>query len=129
MSVIFQQKDSPKLNTPPEKDVEFNRLLVGLLALAALAGAVLFALFGDAQNDFWCGSLMRVGLVLGAFWLALPTRGRAAAWAKISPWWIVGIAAALFFVVRNPRAWIPLAVASVSVLSVLRLLSGGPRRR
>lgn len=50
---------------------------------------------------------LRVGLLLGAFWLALPTKSRPAAWANISPYAVVAIVAALLFV-RQMRVFLPL---------------------
>ena len=54
----------------------------------------------DSPDNLWCGPLIRTGLVMGALWWALPTKGRAIAWTNVSWVWIVAIAAALFLMTR-----------------------------
>lgn len=60
---------------------------------------------------------IRVGLLLGALWLALPTRTRPAAWANVSPYVVVGVVVALLFV-RQMRIFIPLLIV-VGILGLL----------
>ena len=69
----------------------WNRLLIGCLAVTFLVAGLAIGLF-DSWGNLWCGSLIRASLLLGAFWLGMPTKGRAAAWANFSPWWIIAIA-------------------------------------
>ncbi|MEX0715079.1 MAG: hypothetical protein WD066_00760 [Planctomycetaceae bacterium] len=65
--------------------IAINRALVGILALGSLAagGAILYV--RGMEGDVLGPSLVRIGIVLGAIWLALPTKNREAAWARVSP--------------------------------------------
>lgn len=107
---------------------QVNRALVGVLAIACLIGAFVVYLF-DSWENIWCGSFVRVGLLLGAFWLGLPSKGRAAAWADVSPWWIFGFAGAMLFVVRRPRVLIPMIIVIAFLAYVVPMLTGANRRR
>ena len=71
----------------------------------------------DSPDNLWCGPLIRTGLVMGALWWALPTKGRAIAWTNVSWVWIVAIAAALFLMVRRPWVLVPIFLA-LMLLSV-----------
>ncbi|MEO2018027.1 MAG: hypothetical protein ABGZ53_27055 [Fuerstiella sp.] len=73
-----------------EDDLRSRRIYVGLLAITSLAGYV--ALLFYPGNDGLQGALGRVGLVMGAFWLALPTKTRPPAWkGMMSGWTIPGL--------------------------------------
>ena len=102
---------------PPVDHQKFNRVLVAVLAVVCFASAAAIWIL-DSWENLWCGSFVRAGLLLLAFWIALPTKGRAAAWADISPIWIVGFAGGLVFVVRRPRVLLPI-LAVLFVLSYL----------
>ncbi len=105
---------------------QVNRLLVGFIAISCLIAGVSIAVY-DSMENFWCGSFVRVGALMGAFYYAAPSKGRAAAWANISPWWIVGTAGMLLFIVRKPRVLIPLGIA-IFVLGVVIPKILGPRK-
>ncbi len=46
----------------------------------------------NPNNDGLQAALLRVGLLLGAFWLAMPTKTRPAAWKSFSSnWTLVGL--------------------------------------
>ena len=109
---------------------QFNVWLVGILSLLFLvSGAVLLAT-GHVSSAL-TGGCVRLGLILGALWLALPTRGRAAAWANISPWWVVGISGGLFYIfwiLKNPKPLFPLLLVAVLALMLLNFLTGRTRR-
>ncbi|TWT57046.1 hypothetical protein KOR42_04040 [Thalassoglobus neptunius] len=96
---------------------QVNRVLVAVIAVGCLLTGIAIAVV-DSPNNFWCGSFVRVGLLMSAFWIGLPSKGRAAAWADLNPWWIVGIAALLLVIVRRPRILLPFLVVAV-VLGVL----------
>ena len=55
-----------------------NRTLVGVLAMVCLAAGAVIG-YVESLENVWCGSFIRTGLLLGAFWIALPSRGREAA--------------------------------------------------
>jgi hypothetical protein len=110
--------------------VPVNRFLVGLIAVACLAawgGIWLFAPDGraiDSQTAMLAGAFGRVGLLMAAFWIALPTRERGAAWANLSLGQVGAFALAVFAVVRWPRTTIPLLLFVAAIGWLLR-----PRNR
>ncbi|WP_166819678.1 hypothetical protein [Thalassoroseus pseudoceratinae] len=101
-----------------------NRTLVGLLALACLLAAGYLFFFSEAEQSsrtmMWSGAFVRVGLLTGAFWLALPTKTRDAAWAGVSPWQFVGGLLAIAAVAIRPRVAIPFLLALAVVGFFLR---------
>ena len=115
------------LEAEAEKRVQRNRLLVGVLAIASLLLGYV-ALANDWMEPIWAAGMIRSGLLLGALWVAMPTRGRAAAWANVSPWWFVLGAAAMFFVMRRPLVLIPLALALFVLAIVIPILTGKAKR-
>ena len=66
--------------------IPVNRNLVGILAIACLVSAlVIFLKYpGNESWQLWQAGFTRVGLVMCAFWLALPSRYQQAAWANLS---------------------------------------------
>ncbi|MEZ6058688.1 MAG: hypothetical protein R3C01_18455 [Planctomycetaceae bacterium] len=106
--------------------IAVNRSLVGVLAaIFLLLGAAVWA-FGSgssSEEGFYAASL-RMGLLLGAFWVALPTKNRAAAWANVSPWTFVGSMILIFLTVRRPRVFLPLLIGLALVAYFIR-----PRKR
>jgi len=80
-----------------------NRTVVGLVTLVCLGTALAIWWFAPQDNNqddkkwvFLQAAFVRVGCVMAAFWLALPTRSRKAAWANVSPTTFAGILLALF---------------------------------
>lgn len=93
-----------------------NRPLVGILAVICLgAGGILLI---QASTSALGGTLLRVGVLLGALWLALPFRKSSPGSARVSPFVLIGVLAAMLFLVRRPAALIP----SLLLLAVLWLL-------
>gem|GEM_PF-1514117 len=108
---------------------QLNRLLVALCALGCLVSGLAIGLL-DSWNNLWCGSFVRSSLLLGAFWLGMPTQGRAAAWAGFSPSWVLaGIAAVVLLgrVIRQPQILLPLIGAAMTLLWLWPLLAGKRR--
>jgi hypothetical protein len=99
-----------------EQKVPVNRTLVGILAIVCLLAGVIVGTV-DSLENVWCGSFVRVGLLLGAFWIALPARGRGAAWANVSPWWLAGVLGAALLFVRRPKIFF--AIIAVVVLAAV----------
>ena len=79
--------------TMTENRVQINRTLVGILALICLiTAAVIFFVRGHEESwQMWQAAFTRVGLVMSAIWIALPTRDRPAAWANVSGSTFIGI--------------------------------------
>lgn len=102
-----------------------NRALVGLLAIGLTVGGVLTVTLDSYENP-WAGSLIRVGVVLGMLWLALPTATRPAAWSGMSPWITVVVVAIAILAARRPWLFFPLAGTVVFATLVLK---PRPRKR
>ena len=102
--------------------ITINRALVGVLALVCL-GVALAIWIGvpDGLNTWmWVGAFTRVGVVMSAFWLALPSRHREAAWADVSPMTFAGILVALIAAASRPRVVIPILAVVAVLWFVLR---------
>ncbi|MEO2032886.1 MAG: hypothetical protein ABGZ35_12440 [Planctomycetaceae bacterium] len=104
-----------------ENELRRKRALVGLLAIACtIAGGLLLI---TARHAGTASAFVRVGLLLGAFWLALPTRDRPAAWARVSPW-TVGLVVVAGIVLPRAKPMIPFLVAGLLIGWLVR-----PRKR
>lgn len=96
----------------PSSKLEINRPLTGILAAVMLA-AGLFLMIVKGENGQITAILVRTGLLLGALWLALPTKTRPAAWENVS-WtsFLVVVLAIGVFLTSRLRWWaLPLLVA------------------
>jgi hypothetical protein len=106
--------------------ITINRTLVGVLAIGCLTAAVAIWIFaptteGEDNWEMWRGAFTRVGLLMSAFWLALPTSGREAAWANVTPSTFFGILLAIVALVRLPlKIVVPVGVLLAIVGAVLR---------
>ena len=104
--------------------IPVNRMVVGVIAIVCLLTALgLWVADQTNDNTVWAGAFMRVGLLLSAFWLALPTRTREAAWVNVSPYTFIGVLLALFVVARLRFQVVPLII----VIAILWLILK-PRR-
>lgn len=72
-----------------DQDLVRKRTPVGVLAIAFLVGAAVLILFPEHEGTQ--AAFLRVGLLLGAFWLAMPTKSRPAAWKPLQSKWTVPI--------------------------------------
>ena len=100
-----------------------NRMMVGLVTLVCLGAALALWLFAPQDNSQWRmlqAAFVRVGCVMAAFWVALPTRFRKAAWANVSPTTFAGILLALFAAAYRPRIVIPILIVLAIVGFFLR---------
>ena len=77
-------------NTQNSQNVTLNRNLVGTIAIVLLAGAGLIWMLGDSQN-IWTGACLKVGLVMAALWLALPSISRRKDLGHVSVPMVIGI--------------------------------------
>ncbi len=87
-----------------------------------LLGGGLLCLVNYSQKDGAGGSLLRVGIVLGALWLALPDR-YVPGTKSISWWHGLSVLLMMVAVVRRPLVVIPVLM----ILGVLSLFAR-PRR-
>ncbi|MCA9000138.1 MAG: hypothetical protein KDA80_24285 [Planctomycetaceae bacterium] len=109
-----------------ENRIRLNRLLVGLISLACLLTGASIGLFDSAEN-IWTGAFVRVGLLMGAVCLAMPTPSRPAAWAGFNPLWIPVLFAVLFIIAYRPRVMAPIAGVVFLLVFLLPLLTRGRR--
>lgn len=104
--------------------IPINRPLVGVIAAICLivAGILEWQITVEqfAQKEAATGAFMRVGLLMFAFWLALPSKKRDAAWANVSPWFFVGLILAIVGVALRPKIAVPLIVVLSIIGFVLR---------
>jgi hypothetical protein len=105
-----------------------SRPLVGLITLACLGAWVVIGLLDvagavDAESQplfMWWAGFGRVGIVMFALWLALPTKGRPAAWANISKTMLIVCLLLVALVAIRPWIALPLVVLLAVVTFVLR---------
>ncbi|HTN02872.1 hypothetical protein [Planctellipticum variicoloris] len=104
--------------------VPVNRGLLGVLALTCLATAIGLAIARlGGQADLWQGAFMRVGVLLSAIWIALPSRENDPAWANVSIWNLLGGLLALVLVARLRiplKLILPLAIVATAAILMLR---------
>jgi uncharacterized membrane protein YfcA len=109
-----------------QRNVALNRTLAGILAIGCgIAGVVLIATRG-IDDQFGAG-FIRVALVFGALWFAMPSRSREAAWARVSPWMVVGVVLVAVLLVRHLRVLLPVILVLAAAGYVLRPRKDGPR--
>lgn len=96
--------------------------MVGVLALVCLMvwGAMFLLPESSNATDLWHGAFLRIGVVMAAFWISLPARGRDAAWSGINATTLVGAAFLAFLTARLRFAVIPIAIGVVMVGLFLR---------
>ena len=93
--------------------ITVDRSLVGILALACLGAAFVLWLVNPESHDgqLWLAGFVRVGIVMCAFWFALPSSDRKAAWVNVSPAAFFGILLAVIATVRlRARVVIPIFI-------------------
>src|SRR5439155_17320322 len=99
-----------------------RKLIVGVLALVCLATAAgLWFLLDEPGKNPATAVTMRLGIMLGALWLALPAQGESIAWQKGLPVIVAVIAVVAF--VRNWKVLvyaIPLAIVLGIVAAFIR---------
>ena len=104
-----------------DDELRKKRGFVGLFAVVCIAGAG--GLEFVSASDGFQAALLRVGLLLGAFWLAFPTKNRPAAWANVS-WLTVGVLVMLAVLIPRFRYALPVLLIGTAIGWLVR-----PRRR
>src|SRR5258708_460382 len=91
-----------------------HRPTVGIITLALLLAALLAPLLGGAQAAGWQSGCLRMGILMGAFWLALPhLKGVRPLWAFLGL--MLGVVA-MAFAAKHPY--------SLALLAIIVLLLG-----
>jgi hypothetical protein len=100
-----------------------RKLIVGIVGLVCLATAAgLFFFTADGLESPAMAVAMRLGIMLGALWLALPSQGESIAWQKTIPI-IVTVIVVLAFFARSAKVLayaIPIAIVVGIVLAFIR---------
>lgn len=101
-----------------DEQLRQKRIYVGLISVACISGAVVLAAF--PEHEGLQGALMRVGILLAAFWLALPSKHRPAAWKGLSSNWVLfgGIIAAI--AIPRARAMFPVIAVIIAIAWFVR---------
>lgn len=105
-----------------QQKVPVNRTLAGFLTIVCLVVGFGLLLYMPDRTAIASG-FIRVGLLLGAFWLALPTKNREAAWANVSPVVLIGSLGAAIACAARPallRYALPIVIALFVVGYVLK---------
>lgn len=107
--------------------VTVNRSLVGAIAIVLLAMAgVLLGLGVDGTQGMWAGACLKVGLVVAALWLALPTLTSRSDFGQAS-WVTVAITMAAVIVIVWKKVPLQVILPTLGAfLFAVRIL--GPRR-
>lgn len=106
-------KAMPESKPPPE----IRRWLALAISIALFATAVFFWLASsDSSGEFFAAACFRIGLVLGALWLAWPQLKRPARWLPASAP-VIGVIG-LIAIAAQPRLVFP-AIAIVGTLITL----------
>lgn len=94
-----------------------KRIILGVLSIALLIASLILLIAFEGNQSYMAGSIcLRVGLVLGALWLALPQAILIA--KKLSPRLTVAVLIAALIVVIRPKAF-PIAALLVLAVAVL----------
>ncbi len=109
------------MNSQP---VTVNRSLVGAIALGLLAIAGLMWLLGlEGSQDIWRGACMKVGLVMGALWLALPSITRNGELGRASWTAVLGAIVVALIIAKTKvslKIVIPVLIAAAIAVRLLR---------
>ena len=113
------------MNTSP---LALRKLLVGLMTLLCLAIAAGAVYFTNWTNPL-VSVTIRLGLMLGALWLVLPTTGESLAWEKAFPV-VVAIIVVLAFIKRGGGRLLLYVIPAAIVVGILAaFLRPKPKRR
>lgn len=101
-----------------------NRTMVGVIGVALLiAAAVLMLIGSDGTLEIWAGACLKVGLVMIAFWLALPSITRNENLGKASVTTVAAVLAGALIVARTKvplKIILPVLAVAVVALRILR---------
>lgn len=122
------------MSDPPGHKHAISRPLVGVITVALLLTWGVMGLLqwtgtldsSDAQVRVWWAGFGRVGLLMFALWIALPSKGRPAAWANLSkPMLVLFLLVAVLLAVRP---WIAVPLLALMALAGIFLRPRARRR-
>jgi hypothetical protein len=108
--------------TPNSDRRPISRLAVGLITIGCFvaAGFLWSRESSDDQTTLWIAGFIRAGSLMAAFWLALPTKNKPAAWAQVSKKTFAGIILAVGAMAARPRVFVPLFAVVLALAFFLR---------
>jgi hypothetical protein len=96
-----------------DPNVDARRLLAGIIAVVLLTAAMLLWVLPGVSTDqaalMWRAACGRIGVVMVALWMAMPTRSRPAAWANLNPRSVAAVALAALAIRFPLRLLLPVA--------------------
>ena len=105
------------MNARVEED-RWRKLILGVLAIACLVTAVVVYVCYPEQESILSAAI-RIGVVLGALWFALPPPGQRVRWGRMAP--VLAVAVVLIVVTRTKiLVVIPGLVVAGILLALLR---------
>jgi ABC-type molybdate transport system permease subunit len=115
-----------------QQPVTVNRNLVGVIGLLLLAAAGALTVAGaEGTHEMWSGACLKVGLVMAAFWLALPSITSNPELGRASWGALLGAIAVALVVARTRvplKIVLPVLAASVLAARILRPRRTAPTR-
>lgn len=107
--------------SPAATTLQLNRPLIGAISALLFAAAGVICLFVGPQN-VWAGACLKIGLVTGALWLALPSLVRRTHFGEVSPSVLIGVLSfALFLTGKRVDFRIVLAILVGAAIATLIL--------
>jgi hypothetical protein len=113
------------MNNPESNSTDYRRIMVLIIAIVLLliSGVVTWGYGPDGSAKFLAASSGRIGLVMGALWLAWPSLRRPAQW--LPPGFAILGVLALVVLAANPRlvvVAIPALGALLALATVIRVI-------
>lgn len=98
---------------PSNEELIRKRYWVGVISILCLVSGG--SLYLTGSNEGLAAALLRVGILLVAFWLAMPSRTRPAAWKGFSSTTVLLSAVAVAAFIRQLRPLIPFALVLIAI--------------
>jgi len=107
-----------------DPNADARRLLAGIIAVLLLTAAVLLWILPGASESqatvLWRAACGRVGVVMVALWMALPSSTRPAAWANLNPRSVAAVVLTALAIRFPLRLLLPVALVLVIAGAFLR---------
>jgi hypothetical protein len=101
---------------PAADNCGMRRHVVGILAIGFLAAAAALLIWPVVDATFWLGVALRLGIVLGAMWLAWPQLARLPAWLAA----VVLVVAAAAVLLARHKLTLLVVTAALLIAAVVR---------
>lgn len=102
-----------------DEELRQKRVYVAFFSAVCLIGAVVVALMSP-ESEGLQGALLRVSILLFAFWLAMPTKERKAAWKIFSSNWLLIGSVIITAAIPRLRAMFPVLAVFIGIAMFAR---------